>query len=756
MTWDSERQQFARRPFEYVEWDYDLCQLTYGSAPCTASLGVTGADRCYNGRATCQDPDNIDLATATVRLCLATGDMPRGLDALPLLREVSSSPSRIEPGKGLGRRAELTVTLGDAPHHDRGFDPYVATRAYDPMRQGSFCGKFLARWPYWLGRSLRWYSGYLTQDGMFDAANFQARHYIIEKVEGPDARGAVRVVAKDVLKLADDDRAQAPRPSTGRALAAIDDDDTSLTLIPAGVGNAEYPASGKVRIGREVCGYTRSADVLTLTRGQAGTVAEAHNADDTVQWCLEYTSESVQNIVYDLLTEYAAVPTGLIPKADWDNETNAFLQRLYGGLITEPVGVNKLITELVQQVPFYVWWDERYQQVRFRALKAPDPEAPQLDDNAHFVADSVNPSDEPEQRVSQVWIYFGQIDPTEKVDEARNYKRLHVLQNLDAEGTEQYGQAAIKRIYSRWINEFNEPAAQDLAQQVIARYAQIPKALTFRLDARAAELWTGDVFRAMTRYVQGPSGAPANTTMQVMSARERKHLYEYEAEQFSYVEPDAGGVRRVIIGSDVRNVNLRAAHDSIYAAPTGVEVIECIISPGSVVGSTSTAAPAFTVGSWPGGQPITVLIYGRVQGAGGEGGDRYTRDGRNGGVAFDASGAAVTVDNQGDIWGGGGGGGGAERIGGHVGGGGGAGDIPGPGGITGVSVNEEGQPGTRTEGGLGYATGPYYGGKGGDPGQAGQQANGFGEGLGGQPGNAVVGNSNITWTNTGTRLGPIA
>ena len=750
MTWDGERQRFSRRPFHYVEWDYDLCQLTYGTAPCTASLGVTGADRCYNGRATCQDPDNIDLATATVRLCQATGDMPRGIDALPLLDSVSSSPSRIEPGKGLGRRAELVVTLRDAPHHDRGFDPYVADRAYDPTRQGSFCGKFLARWPYYLGRSLRWYSGYLTQTGQFDAANFQARHYIIEKVEGPDASGAVRITAKDVLKLADDDRSQAPRPSTGRLLAGIDDDDTSATLNPSGIGNDEYPASGKVRIGREVCAFTRSADVLTLTRGQAGTVAESHSADDTVQLCLEYASESVQDIVYDLLTEYAMVPAGLIPKTDWDNETSAFLQRLYGALITEPVGVNKLISELVEQVPFYVWGDERFHQVRFRAIKAPDPEAPQLTDDAQFIAGSVQPGDEPDQRVSQTWVYFGQIDPTEKIDEARNFKRLYVLKNADAEGDEKFGQPAIKIIYSRWINEFNQPAAADLAAQVNARYAEIPKALAFKLDARAAELWTGDVFRAATRYVQGPSGAPANSTMQVMSARERNNLYEYETEQFAYVAPDDGGVRQIIIGSDTRDVNLRAAHDSIYAAPTGSEVIECIISPGVVVGSEAAVGPAFEVGSWPGGQPITIINYGRIQGPGGRGGEVGHGAGLPGGVALDASGAPVTVDNQGGIWGGGGGGAIGKFLGPRfIGGGGGAGDRPGSGGVAGC--DPVGNSGTRTAGGAGIPEAISSGG-GGAPGQAGQST---AIDVGGTAGAAVVGNANITWTNTGDRLGPI-
>lgn len=79
----------------------------------------------------------------------------------------------------------------------------------------------------------------------------------------------VQITAKDILDLADNDKAVIPSPSTGK-LAAMTAVDMTATLTPAGIGS-EYPASGMVRIGRELMTLTRSGDVLTLTRAQDGT-----------------------------------------------------------------------------------------------------------------------------------------------------------------------------------------------------------------------------------------------------------------------------------------------------------------------------------------------------------------------------------------------------------------------------------------------------------------------------------------------------
>ena len=50
-------------PFEWVEIDLPICSRVYGTAPCTAALSATNAHKCFNLRATCQDPANFLLGT---------------------------------------------------------------------------------------------------------------------------------------------------------------------------------------------------------------------------------------------------------------------------------------------------------------------------------------------------------------------------------------------------------------------------------------------------------------------------------------------------------------------------------------------------------------------------------------------------------------------------------------------------------------------------------------------------------------------
>lgn len=184
------------------------------------------------------------------------------------MRGLSFSPAVISFGKDLGTRASLTVTFSDHPWGDAapGFDKYVTERNYNPFEQGTFWGKFRARNPYLRGRNARLIRGFADQR----YEDMDWRHYVMEAFDGPTPANAFTVTCKDGLKLADDDRAQAPRLSKGFLSADLAAGVTSATLLPTGsIGVLEYPASGKVAIGgSEICAFTRVGDALTLTRGQ--------------------------------------------------------------------------------------------------------------------------------------------------------------------------------------------------------------------------------------------------------------------------------------------------------------------------------------------------------------------------------------------------------------------------------------------------------------------------------------------------------
>src|SRR5262249_45718425 len=154
------------------------------------------------------------------------------------------------------------------------------------------------------------------------------------------------------------DQAQAPAMSNGFLLSDLAAASTSFTISPSGIGNAEYPASGKLNIGgSEGVSFTRSGDSFTITRGQLHTVAADHKAQDRCQIILEFFGIDVAEIIKTLMVDYGGVPEDYIPIADWLAETEGFLGTVYTSYITEPTPVETLINELIEQAALCVWWD---------------------------------------------------------------------------------------------------------------------------------------------------------------------------------------------------------------------------------------------------------------------------------------------------------------------------------------------------------------------------------------------------------------
>src|SRR5690554_8202177 len=110
----------------------------------------------------------------------------------------------------------------------------------------------------------------------------QRRTYIIDSISGPDANGSVKLPAQDTLKLADDDTAQAPKPSQGELNKNITADQGTVEITNYLTETDYPPGGGTVRVGDEVMTYTAAtyvSDICTLTgvtRGADGTEAEEH------------------------------------------------------------------------------------------------------------------------------------------------------------------------------------------------------------------------------------------------------------------------------------------------------------------------------------------------------------------------------------------------------------------------------------------------------------------------------------------------
>lgn len=579
MTWESERLKSGRRLVRIVEVELDFCQLTYGNSPCAAVLGFSGDHKCFNTRETCQDPPNYDPATKTYRFSDSVEGLPRTLNAIPSLLSIDMAPTVIDPGRSLGKRASISVTFQDHPHHDRGIDNYASDRisgvaaadgsTYTPYEQGTFFGKLRARNPFYVGRKLHVLSGYIPWD--YNAApdqqpaytqaevlaNMRRRTYVMDRWEGPDANGRFTITAKDILKLADDSRSECPVQSTGRLDADITAGDGSATLRPSGIGDEEYSASGTLLIGTELMTFTRSGDTLTLTaRGSDNTDAAAHNEDDVVQECKRFSSVRVDSIIQDLLENFAGVDSSFIPISDWNDEAATWLSgHTFSTVIAEPAGVATLISELCEQSLVYLWWHEIDQEIKLRAIRPQTSGATVTGDNA-ILESEFSRDDRQEDRLTRVVVRFDRISPVHRLDDPDSFLQALTAADTDAEGANEYGEKRVRRIFSRWLGSTNRGQALQLANRILARFRDGPVEYEFVMGAKDASLWTGDVFTIQHRLAQGFRGEEKSERVQAIEVE------ELAEGQFRYTcIADLFGNRYAVIGPDTLPVYSNATQE---------------------------------------------------------------------------------------------------------------------------------------------------------------------------------------------------
>jgi hypothetical protein len=773
----------------YVEIDLPYCSLTYGTSPCTASVGVTGDIKCYNSLKTCQDIENFANAPVTLRFAMSADYLPRDIEAIPSIQSVSISPGTISLGKNLGERASVTVNFRDHPWSDTGVggDKYLADRAYDPFRRGTFWGKFRARQPFVRGRPFRLIRGYVGQT----LAEMETRHYVIDSFDGPRPDGTFSLIAKDVLKLASSDRAKAPRMSNGRLVADISNSATSLTLTPSGIGNLEYPTAGYLNLsGKEIVQFTRSGDVVTISgvantgRGKFNTTAVAHTAGARAQVCLYYSGVDPADILADLLENYADVDPAYIPLVAWQEATAAYLGNVYTALIAEPTGVEELASEIIEQGGLVFGWDDISTVIRLDVLRNIATNAALFSD-ANVLPNSLRTREQPDARLSQVEIYFGQRNPLEPLDNPDNYECTEVVAALQSAGN--YGSSAIKTIYSRWIPFAGRALATRLGNILVGRFQDPPRRVNFNVFRQGVGITPALMGGYQFEYpgAQDVTGLRAPVPVQITRLNPTNTHFECEAEEvlFTGIDPIDITDRVLLFDTNQTNIDVLAQHNSIYPPLTDADVtngvnLTVIVAEGVTIGSAVATAAGVALnfglaGSWPSGFPITLRVAGKVRGKGGKGGNAVAsgtaQAGEAGGTAlYTRHPLTIELMVTGDIKGGGGGGGGggwginpfgSSRGGG--GGGGGAGVGPGLGGSH--VVGAPGGNGTEDSGASGGVPGYIggNGGRGGGPGAAGTAGNsGSGTssngapGAGGAQGRAIDGISYCTFAiNDGVRAG---
>jgi len=485
----------SREPLQIVEVVEPRCSRTFGMAPCLAV-----GSPCYNTDASCKFVAALDLSE-TVSTFFVKPAANRALDAgfqpgmaIPSLVSVDTAPTVLNVGAGddnlspLGLRSVATVGLRDHPSNDVGYDPYLSARDFDPATRGSFWTKWLVRNPFHVGYVMRVYDGYFGDD----LGDMIKREYSIEKIDA--SRSSVRITAKDILRKITDTKVKSPALSPGVL---------SLDLAVGGTGfevsgavAADYPSPGRVRIGNEVIGYTLAAPSGTnvaftgLTRGDLSTVSGDHKQFDQVQWVLSYVDQPASEIIYDLTITRGGIDSGYVNKSDWDAEWLEWRELYkFTAHITVPTENQKLIGEICQQALMNVWWDERVQKIILRAQR-PNFAPAVITQEGHIVADSVVITEHPEERCSQVYVYYGLRNPVISITDKASFSNAEVFIDVDKE--RQYGEPKVTEIFCRWVN--TGVIARSLGGAYLLRFRDVRRRIKFELTAKdIASFWTGDI-----------------------------------------------------------------------------------------------------------------------------------------------------------------------------------------------------------------------------------------------------------------------
>lgn len=425
-------------------------------------------------------------------------NIPDAPHVIPSLNSVSTTPTKINlsgtnpDSTGLGNRALVRLSFQDHPHTDRVVDPYVLGRGYDPLERGSFWSKWFVRNRFRYNLPIIIYEGYAGQN----LSDMVTRSYLMTSTSGPTENGSVTIEGKDVLTQVEDRKSQYPAASPGELNANIGSGTSQINMVGASV--ADYPAPGTVRINDEIIRYTgvsaQSGNVTRLTgltRGSDNTSATSHDREDKVQLCVRYTNNRVEDIVNDLLRNGAGIAPQFFNIAQARSERDRFLAAyILSAVISEPTSVATLLSELQEQVGFYIWWDERESLINFRAIRGFDANVPLITDSANFIEDSFSIRDMPRNRISQVWFNYALRNPASPLNETASYRQVLIQADLPSETVDQYGEPSIRQIFSRWIN--STALALGTASRIVVRYSTIPRQCRFRMDAKDREFWVGD------------------------------------------------------------------------------------------------------------------------------------------------------------------------------------------------------------------------------------------------------------------------
>ncbi len=513
----------------------------------------TGIKKCFNTYGTCQSKPNFTKVISTERFTNNQSNIPVGFAGYPVLKSVSTFSSTVnlagsDPRLGaFGRRGTVAVKMQDFIDDDIGWDKYQQQRVsgaaqldgigYKPIDFGTYWSRKKVQWPHYAGRAMRVIDGFVD-DGVLTIT--RTRHFIIVDIK-QDSSGGVELNGKDVLALADDKKALAPKTSRGKVLlgagVGIAASGTFVfDLTPAGIG-VEYPASGYATIGSELVKFTRSVDTVTVTeRGLKGTIAASHANNDSFQEALVLEGKRPEDFIYELLTTYAKVSTTFCPLVTkWRPELNRWMSNVtLDTVITKPTGVTQLLGELAD-LGLSIWWDDVLQEIGVMTNH------PVFNESIYNISDENNikgieVQDKDEDRLTQVHFYTKQADPTKDYKDKSNYNQVNVLIDPDAETPNAYNDVKVREIFCRYLNNGADSIVRVLGLRLLKRFNTAPQHFVITLDDQDKTIGLTTILGVTSRLVTDDVGRSVTKLLQVYKKEETQAGKDFKvtAQGFEY------------------------------------------------------------------------------------------------------------------------------------------------------------------------------------------------------------------------------
>jgi hypothetical protein len=517
---------------EILQINQPRCENVFGQSPCTA----TGT-QCFNTLATCKDLPNFVESGEPLELYIHTecenpflrpGMFPSllGVDRQPGVLNIGSADPDKRP---LGVREVVKFTIQDHPYHDRYTDPYARQRSYNPMSQGTFWGKWLARNDNYEGMECIYRVGKIG-DALVDMTSL---HLQIERIDGPGSDGVVLIECSDILRRADDNRATIPSRARGVLSAELNSSDTSFTVSATSDDLDVYPASGFLTINNEKMSYTLTGNLCTVVRGFGGTDAVEHDEGSTVQFA-QVVSGRVDVILIDWLLNNVGVPAGWIDVSEWQEEVDTWLPTyIFDTIIWKPLGANETIGQFLRDSSAYIIPDLENKRLRLRAIR-PTELTKSVTEDDNIVLGSFQVVRKPEIRLTQLWLNYAMRDTLGSDSDRSNFSKLRVRFSDDIE---QSKTQKIKEIFSRFIGAGNPSEAELTIRRIMERYQGRQEEYVFALEADdAKDLGLGDVCVIDHREIQDEFGDRRPATAQVISVKQsnRGSIVQYKAQPFKF------------------------------------------------------------------------------------------------------------------------------------------------------------------------------------------------------------------------------